>query len=68
MDGDQVTGKVAYSNEANKELTEYMNSKSYYIGLDGVNIRNCSNEAIQSLFTLSMKLPENNVTPDDKIQ
>lgn len=44
-----------------------MNSKIYYIDLGGQNIRQCSNEAIQALYSLTLKLPENKVTPSKDI-
>lgn len=56
-DGDQVTSKVAFSLEANKELDEMMNSKAHYITLGGKNGRTASNEAIQCLYNLTLVLP-----------
>ena len=57
-DGDQVTVKGVWSNEANAELAEQLNSKKHYIGLDGKNIRVGSNEAIQCLYSLTLILPD----------
>lgn len=54
-DGDQVTCKVAFSREANQELEAYMNSKSFYINLGANNIRVPIHEAIQSLYSLTVK-------------
>lgn len=44
-----------------------MNSNIYYVDLGGQNIRQCSNEAIQSLYSLTMKLPDNKVTKSEDI-
>lgn len=55
---DQVTVKGVWSNEANKELEEQLNSKKQYIGLSGKNVRTGSNEAIQCLYSLTLTLPD----------
>lgn len=52
-DGDQVTAKVAYLEESNKELDEFMNSNMHYIDLSGINCRNSTNEAIQAIYSLT---------------
>lgn len=39
-----------------------MNSKAFFVSLGGKNIRTSSNEAIQSLFNLTLKLPGSNLT------
>ena len=57
-DGDQVTIKGIYSVEANKELEEYTKSKAHYISLGGKNVRNLSNEGIQSLYSLTKVLDQ----------
>lgn len=57
-DGDQVSVKAAYSIEANEELIAYMNSKKNYLDLGGINMRVASNEAIQSLYSMTRILPE----------
>lgn len=68
-DGDQVTGKVAFSKEANEELKKYRNSNIYYITLSGVNGRTCSNESIQSLYSMTKILNEdrNKITKEVSI-
>lgn len=55
-DGDQTTVKGVYSNEANEELDNFMDSKSFYISLGGENVRTLTNEGIQSLYCLTMNL------------
>jgi hypothetical protein len=61
-DGDQVTVKGAYTIEANKELSDYLNSKAHYISLGAQNVRLTSNEGIQSLYNLTMALPGTKLT------
>ena len=56
-DGDQVTVKGIYSIEANAELEKHIKSKANYIMLGGENVRNCTNEAIQSLYNLTKVIP-----------
>ena len=57
-DGDQVSVKGVFTNEANDELEKYVNSKAMYVGVNGVNVRTSSNEAVMSLFSLTKILPE----------
>lgn len=61
-DGDQVTSKVVFTKEANEELEKRLNSKSNFIDLGGKNIRTAENESIQSLYSLTVKLPQSNIT------
>lgn len=58
-DGDQVSIKGIFSEEANKELEDHMNSKLHYINLGANNIRTVGNECIQSLYSLTLTLPDN---------
>ena len=58
MDGDQVTIKGVWSNEANAELAKQLNSKKQFIGLAGKNVRASSNEALQCLYSLTILLPD----------
>lgn len=50
---DQTTVKIVYSQEANKELSEKMNQKSYFINASGQNIRKIELEAIQTFYTMT---------------
>lgn len=61
-DGDQVTVKGIYSDEANAELMNHMNSKAHYVNLGGENVRTSSNEAIQSLYNLTKVLDGTKLT------
>lgn len=45
-----------WTNEANAELEQSLNSKKQYIGLTGKNVRTGSNEAIQALYSLTLVL------------
>ena len=55
-DGDTVSIKGVYTVEANEELESYIKSKKNYIGLDGKNIRKPTNEAMQTLYNLTLTL------------
>lgn len=57
-DGDQVGVKGVWLQESNKELMEFIASKSHLIGFAGVGIRKPTNEAIQSLYNLTLVLPQ----------
>ena len=57
-DGDTVSIKAAWIQETNEELFKFMNSKSMYIDFSGNNIRQASNEAIQSLYSMTKVLDE----------
>ena len=52
-DGDQVSIRGVYTVEANEECDRYMNSKSYYIGYDGQNVRKMGNETAQAMYCLT---------------
>lgn len=52
-DGDQITAKILWTQEANAEIERVINSKSYFITPTGKNIRVVGNEAIQTLYALT---------------
>lgn len=52
-DGDQLTSKAVFTEEANEELEEFMNKPSHYITEGGINGRILSNEAVQTIFNLT---------------
>ena len=68
-DGDQMNAKCIYSEEANKELEEYMQSKAQYINLGGFNGRTTDKEAIQVLYNMTLILSDDRpkITPSEKI-
>lgn len=53
MDGDQVTLKFLYSEEANKEALEIIRSRKHLLGLDGKLVRESDKEAIQAMYSLT---------------
>ena len=66
-DGDQVTVKGVFFDESNKELKEYINSKRQYIDLGGRCMRSLSKEGIQSMYNLTLILPNSNLTKEVKL-
>lgn len=57
-DGDSVAVKGVWTVEANEEINTSMKSKKNMITMGGVNIKVSSNEAIQSIYSLTRVLPE----------
>ena len=57
-DGDQVSSKGVFLEESNQELRKHMNSKIQYINLGAENIRVVGKECKQSLYSLSLCLPD----------
>lgn len=57
-DGDQVGVKGVWSVEANEECMKIINSKNYYLDLNCTNIKVSTNEAVQSLYSLTKILDE----------
>lgn len=57
-DGDQVGVKGVWLQESNKELMEFIASKSHLIGFGGTGIRVPTNESVQSLYNLTLILPQ----------
>lgn len=58
FDGDQASIKGVYLQESNRELMNFIKSKSHYIGFSGSNMRSCSKEAIQSLYCMTRVLDQ----------
>ena len=58
FDGDTISSKPPFSIEANEELYDVVNSKKHYISLDGMNAMNVTKEGLQSLYNLTLVLPE----------
>ncbi len=57
-DGDQVGVKGVWTVEANEECEKIINSKAYYLDLNGINIKVSTNEAIQSIYSLTKVLDQ----------
>lgn len=55
-DGDQVTVKGIFSEEANRELDGQLQNKAHYFNLGGSGVRSSSKEAMQSLYSLTLCL------------
>lgn len=62
-DGDQVTVRGIFSEEANDELDKQLSAKAHYFNLGGKGVRTSDKEAMQSLYSLTMCLD----TDKDKI-
>lgn len=52
-DGDQITVKGVYTQEANEEARRIMMSKSHILNTSGSNMRTTTNEAIQTLYMMT---------------
>ena len=57
-DGDQVTDRGVYEIEANEELEEFMQSTANYIDFGCNPLRENSNEALMTLYSLTLSLSE----------
>ena len=55
-DGDQVGVKGVWSVEANEECMKIIESKSYFLDLNCVNIKVSTHEAVQSIYSLTKVL------------
>ena len=58
FDGDTISVKIPYSIEANDELRRSVDSKKHYISLGGVNQMKTIHEGVQSIYQLTMTLPD----------
>ena len=60
-DGDQMTIKLLWTQEANAELEKYVNSKKYILNMDGKNMKVVGSEPVQTFYSLTK-----NPSSDDK--
>ena len=67
-DGDQCTCKGVYTNEANEELAEYMNSKENFVTFGCGSNRDPGSDCIQSIYALTKILSSVKVTPSASIK
>ena len=67
FDGDTISSKPPFSIEANEELYDVVNSKKHYISLDGMNAMIVTKEGLQSLYNLTLVLPEDEKSMTQKI-
>lgn len=58
QDGDQVTVKGVYSDEANAELMKIIDSRKNLLGLDAKAVRTSEKEASLSMYCLTRILDE----------
>ena len=65
-DGDQVTVKGVYTEEANQELEEFMNSKQNYVTFGCKPSKASAGDAIQSIYVFTKILSDANITKDIK--
>lgn len=61
-DGDQTTVKGVFTEEANQELLNFMNSKANYIDVGGKNVRTSGKEAVQAIYNLTKVLDGTKLT------
>ena len=59
FDGDQVTDKILWLQESNKELEDLMNQKQYFINTGGSLIRKVEVEVIQTFFNMTKNTTTN---------
>lgn len=57
FDGDQITGKMPWSQEANEECSELLNNKRFLLNVSSNLTAGLESEAVQTLFVMS-KDPE----------
>lgn len=62
FDGDQVTVKGVYTDEANEELNEFMNSKQNFIPFSAYSSRPLCADIIQSTYAMSKVLSTQRLT------
>ena len=70
FDGDTISVKIPYSDEANEELYNAIHKKSHYISLGGINKMTTIHEGIQALYSLTLTLDddEKRLTPSKEIE
>ena len=55
MDGDQLSIKGIFSQEANAECDRIVRDKANILDINASNVRKSTNECIQTLYTLTKK-------------
>ena len=61
-DGDQVTVKIIWTQEANEECERVMNAKSFFISPSGSNVRSIKFECLQTMYDLTKDPDERSKT------
>lgn len=62
-DGDMVTIKGVYTDEANAELKKQLASNIHFINLGGTPVISTSKESIQAIYAMTLTLPETKLSP-----
>ena len=62
-DGDMVTIKGVYTDEANAELKKQLTSNIHFINLGGNPVISTSKESIQALYAMTLTLPDTKLSP-----
>ena len=63
-DGDMVTIKGVFTNEANDELKEFMRSKQNYVSFGVSPTRASEGDAVQAMFALTRVLSDTKITKE----
>ena len=67
-DGDQCTNKGVYTDEANEELRNFMNSKENFITFGCSPLRDPGSDVIQAMYALTKVLSNTKITNSSSIQ
>ena len=62
-DGDMVTIKGVYTDEANAELKKQLATNIHFINLGGNPVISTSKESIQAIYAMTLTLPETKLSP-----
>ena len=62
-DGDMVTIKGVYTDEANEELKKQLSSNIHFINLGGNPVISTSKESIQAIYAMTLTLPDTKLSP-----
>ena len=62
-DGDMVTIKGVYTDEANAELKKQLASNIHFINLGGNPVISTSKESIQAIYAMTLTLPDTKLSP-----
>lgn len=66
-DGDQVTVKILFSQEANEEIEKYIHGTGNFVNASGKLIRVISSEAIQTFYTFTKDYDNKKPCPKEKV-
>lgn len=58
FDGDTVSIKGVFTDEANEELKQFVDDKKNFVGFNSGNIRVVDADIVQSLYNLTKVLPQ----------